>query len=175
VAGERWQQGWWQQKANNNQPATGLTKAGGGWRESVDEATTRPRRWATTNDKSVRLMKMAATKRARVDRAMVMEMSVVGDEEGEGNDEKDGVGNEGGVQQRGRWGRLQERWQRVWLASYGDEGDGDGDGDGEGDDMGDGLFWSTSNGVQSDGKLMKWCLLKNDFHLSAIIINSPLL
>ncbi len=30
------------QKANNNQPVTGSTKAGGGWRESVDEATTRP-------------------------------------------------------------------------------------------------------------------------------------
>ncbi len=38
------------EKANNNQPATGLTKAGGGWRESVDEATTLSRRWATTND-----------------------------------------------------------------------------------------------------------------------------
>ena len=30
------------EKANNNQPVTGSTKAGGGWRESVDEATTRP-------------------------------------------------------------------------------------------------------------------------------------
>jgi hypothetical protein len=29
---------------------------------------------------------MAATKRARVDRAMVMEIRVVGDEEGKGND-----------------------------------------------------------------------------------------
>ncbi len=28
------------EKANNNQPARGLAKAGGGWRESVDEATT---------------------------------------------------------------------------------------------------------------------------------------
>ncbi len=28
------------EKANNNQPATGLTKAGGGWGESIDEATT---------------------------------------------------------------------------------------------------------------------------------------
>ncbi len=41
---------------------------------------------------------MAATKRARVERAMVTTMRVVGDEEGEGNDKKDGVGNEGGVQ-----------------------------------------------------------------------------
>jgi hypothetical protein len=30
------------EKANNNQPAMGLTKAGGGWQESVDEATTQP-------------------------------------------------------------------------------------------------------------------------------------
>jgi hypothetical protein len=51
---------------------------------------------------------MAATKRARVERAMVRAMRVVGDKEGEGNDEKDGVGNEGGVRQRGRWRRLQE-------------------------------------------------------------------
>ncbi len=28
------------EKANNNQPATGLAKAGGGWQESVDEGTT---------------------------------------------------------------------------------------------------------------------------------------
>ena len=30
------------EKANNNQPATGLAKAGGGWQESVNEVTTRP-------------------------------------------------------------------------------------------------------------------------------------
>ncbi len=30
------------EKANNNQPATGLTKAGGGWQESINKATTRP-------------------------------------------------------------------------------------------------------------------------------------
>jgi hypothetical protein len=28
------------EKANNNQPAMGLTKAGGGWRESIYKATT---------------------------------------------------------------------------------------------------------------------------------------
>ncbi len=42
-------------------------------------------------------MTMAATKRARVDRAIMTEMRVVGDEEGKGNDEKDDVGDEGGV------------------------------------------------------------------------------
>jgi hypothetical protein len=45
-------------------------------------------------------MMMAATKRARVERAMVIEMRVVGNKEGKGNDEKDGVGNKGGVQRR---------------------------------------------------------------------------
>jgi hypothetical protein len=70
-------------------------------RESVDEATTRPRRWATTNDKSVRRMMMAATKRVRVERAMVTAMRVAVNEEGEGDDEKDGVGDKGGVGQRG--------------------------------------------------------------------------
>jgi hypothetical protein len=93
------------EKANNNQPVTGLAKVGGGWQESVNEATTRPRRWAMTNDKSVRQMMMAGTKRARVERAMVSAMRVAVNEEGEGNDEKDGVGNEGGMLQRGRWRR----------------------------------------------------------------------
>ncbi len=46
---------------------------------------------------------MAATKRARVERAMVMAMRVAGDEEGKGNDKKDGIGDKGGVRQRGRW------------------------------------------------------------------------
>ncbi len=49
------------------------------------------------NDKSVRRMTMAATKRARVDRAMVTEMRVVDNKEGRGDDKKDDVGDEGGV------------------------------------------------------------------------------
>jgi hypothetical protein len=97
VADEQQQQGQWRQKANNNQPAMGSTKAGGDWQESADKATTRPRRWATTNDKSVRRMTMAATKRVRVDRAMVTEMRVVGNKVGKGDDKKDDVGDEGGV------------------------------------------------------------------------------
>ena len=44
---------------------------------------------------------MAAMKRARVERVMVMAMRVVGDEEGEGDDEKDGGGDKGGVRRRG--------------------------------------------------------------------------
>jgi hypothetical protein len=63
------------------------------------------------NNESVRRMTMAATKRARVDRGMVTEIRVVGDEEGEGDDEKDSVGDKGGVQRRGRWRWLQERWR----------------------------------------------------------------
>ncbi len=69
-----------------------------------------PRRWAMMNNKSVQQIMMAATKRARVERAMVSAMRVVVNEEGKGDDEKDGVGDEGGVQQRGRWQRQQERW-----------------------------------------------------------------
>jgi hypothetical protein len=42
-------------------------------------------------------MTMAATKRARVDRAMVTEMRVVGDKESKGNDKKDDIGDKGGV------------------------------------------------------------------------------
>jgi hypothetical protein len=59
-------------------------------------------------------MMMAAKKRARVERAMVMAMRVVGDEEGKGDDKKDGVGDEGGMQRRGKWKQL----------SDGNEGDG---------------------------------------------------
>jgi hypothetical protein len=91
------------EKANSNQPVTGLAKLGGGWQESVDKVTTRPRWWATTNNKSMRQMMMAATKRARVERAMVSTMRVAVDKEGKSNNKKDGVGNKGGVQQRGQW------------------------------------------------------------------------
>jgi hypothetical protein len=59
-------------------------KTGSGWQEGVDEATTRPRRWATTNNESLRQMVMAVTKRARMARAMVTAMRVPVDEEGEG-------------------------------------------------------------------------------------------
>ena len=92
---------------HDNQPATGATKTGGGWQEGIDEATTRPRRWATTNDEGVRRMVMAVTKRARMARAMVTAMRVPVDEEGEG-----GTGHgvdEGGVRRRGRGRRRQER------------------------------------------------------------------
>jgi hypothetical protein len=51
-----------------------------------------------TINESVRWMMMAAMKRARMERAMVMAMRVVGNKEGEGDDKKNGVGNEGGMQ-----------------------------------------------------------------------------
>jgi hypothetical protein len=60
------------------------------------------------NDESVWRMMMAAMKRVRVERAMVRAMRLVGDEEGEGDDEKDRVGDKSGVRQRGRWRWLQE-------------------------------------------------------------------
>jgi hypothetical protein len=96
---------------HDNQPATGATKTGGGWQEGIDEATTRPRRWATRNDKGVRQMMMAVTKRARMARAMVMAMRVPVNEEDKGSTSH-GIGNEGGVRQRGRWRRRQEQWQQ---------------------------------------------------------------
>ncbi len=111
---------------HDNQPAMGATKAGGGWHKGVDEATTRPRRWATTNNKSMRRIVMAVMKRARVARVarvMVMAMRVPVDEEGEGGTGH-GVSNEGGVRQRGRWQWRQEQWRRGWRVSDG-KGDGD--------------------------------------------------
>jgi hypothetical protein len=43
-------------------------------------------------------MMMAATKRARGERAMVTAMRVAVNKEGKGDDDKDGVGDEGGMQ-----------------------------------------------------------------------------
>ncbi len=87
---------------HDNQPATGATKAGGGWQEGVDEATTRPRWRAMTYNKSVQRMVMAVTKRARMARAMVTAMRVPVDEDGEGGTGH-GVGDEGGMRRRGQW------------------------------------------------------------------------
>jgi hypothetical protein len=42
---------------------------------------------------------------------MVMAMRVAGDKEGKSNEEDEGVGNKGGVQQRGQWQRLLEPWR----------------------------------------------------------------
>ncbi len=108
---------------HDNQPATGATKMGGGWQEGIDEATTRPQRWAMTNGKGMRRMVMAVTKRARMARAMVTAMRVLVDEEGKG-----GTGHGidmGGVRRRGQDRRWQEQWQRGWRTSDGNEGDGD--------------------------------------------------
>ena len=113
---------------HDNQPATGAKKAGSGWRESIDEATTQSQRWATTNNKSVRQMVMAAMKRARMARAMVMAMRVPFDEEGKGGTGHD-IGDKGGVGQRGQWQRWQEQWQRGgWRARDGNRGNGNREG-----------------------------------------------
>jgi hypothetical protein len=95
---------------HDNQPAMGATKAGGGWQEGINEATTRPRRWAMTNNERVRQMVMAVTKRARMARVMVTAMMVPVDEECEGGTGHS-VGDEGGVRQRGQWQWQQEQWQ----------------------------------------------------------------
>jgi hypothetical protein len=87
---------------HDKQPATGATRTGGGWQEGINEATTQPQQWATTNNKGMQRMVMAVTKRARMARAMVTAMRVPVEEEGKGSTGH-GIGNEGGVQQRGRW------------------------------------------------------------------------
>ncbi len=108
---------------HDNQPATGAMKTGGGWQKSIDKATTRPRQWATTNNKGMRRMVMAVTKRARMARAMVTAMRVPINEEGEGGTGH-GIGNKGGVRQRGQGRRRQEQWQQGWQASDGNKGNG---------------------------------------------------
>jgi hypothetical protein len=107
---------------HDNQPVTGATKTGGGWQEGIDEATSRPRRWATKNNEGVWRMVMAVTKRARMARAMVTATRVPVNKEGKG-----GTGHgvdKGGVRQRGQGRWRQERWQRGWQMSDGNEGDG---------------------------------------------------
>ncbi len=64
--------------------------------------STRPRRWATTNDESVSAMMRATAKIARAARVMVTMKRVPGNREGKGG-KGHGVGNEGGVQRRGQW------------------------------------------------------------------------
>jgi hypothetical protein len=109
---------------HDNQPATGATKAGGGWQEGINEATRRPQRWATTYDKSVWRMMMAVTKRARMARVRVTAMRVPVDKDGKGSTGH-GVGNKGGMQQRVRWQQQQEQWRQGWWMSDGNEGNGD--------------------------------------------------
>jgi hypothetical protein len=73
-------------------------------------------------------------------KAMVMGIRVVGDKEAKGDEAGDGVGDEGGVQQREQLLWRQEQWQRGWQAIDSDKGDGDIDvddvGDGGGDEAG---------------------------------------
>jgi hypothetical protein len=88
---------------HDNQPATGATKAGSGWQEGVNEVTIRPQQWATTNNERVGRMVMAVTKRARMARAMMTAMRVVLVDKEDKGGMGHGVGDEGGVRQRGRW------------------------------------------------------------------------
>jgi hypothetical protein len=87
---------------HDNQPAMGATKTGSGWKEGVTKATTRPQWWATTNDKGMWQMVMAVMKRAKMARAIVTAMRVPVDKEGKGGTGH-GIGNVGGMQQRGQW------------------------------------------------------------------------
>jgi hypothetical protein len=108
---------------HDNQQVTEATMTGGGWQEGINEVTTRPRRWAMTNNEGVWQMVIAVTKRARMARAMLMARRVPVDEEGEG-----GMGHgieEGGVRQRGRGQRRQEQWRQGWRMSNGNKGNGE--------------------------------------------------
>jgi hypothetical protein len=55
---------------------------------------------------------------------MVMAMRVLVDKDGKGGTGH-GIGNKGGMQQRGRWQWRQDQWQQGWQASNGDKGNGD--------------------------------------------------
>ncbi len=52
---------------------------------------------------------MAVTKRARMARVMVTAMRVPVNKEGKGSTGH-GIGNEGGMRQRGQWQQGQEQW-----------------------------------------------------------------
>ncbi len=70
-------------------------------------------------------------------KVMAMGIRVVGDKEGEGNEEGNGIGNKGVVRRRERWLWQQERWRRGWQAINGNKGNSNGDGNGVGDGDGD--------------------------------------
>jgi len=68
---------------------------------------------------------------------MAMGIRVAGDEEGKRDEAGNGVGDEGGVQQRELWLWRQEQWQQGWQVIDGNKSNGDGDGGDVGDDDGD--------------------------------------
>ncbi len=70
-------------------------------------------------------------------KAMAMGIRVAGDDEGEGDEAGNGVGDEGGVRRRERWLWRQERWQQGWQTIDDDKGNGGGNGDEVGDGDGD--------------------------------------
>ncbi len=78
----------------------------------------------------------ACDKKGEGGKAMAMAIRVAGDEEGEGDETGDGVGNEGVVQRREQWLWRQEQWQQGWQVIDGDKGNGNGDGDDVGDSDG---------------------------------------
>ena len=53
--------------------------------------------------KNIELAMGACDEEGEGGKAMAMEIRVVGDEEGKGDEVGDGVGNEGGVRRRERW------------------------------------------------------------------------
>ncbi len=91
---------------SNNQLAAGMPKAGGGCQESVNDHTA----MTVTNDESLRTMMRATMKIARAARAMVTTKRVPGNREGKGG-KGHGIGDEGGVQQRGQWRQQRGRWR----------------------------------------------------------------
>ena len=147
-------------RRRNNQPSPIVATAGGGWRRErhlLNSRTSLSQRCLPSNhcvlahllahrpadnkgEKNNQLMMGACDEKGEGGKAMVMGIRVAGDEEGEGDEAGDGVGNKGGVQQREQWLWRQEQWQRGWQAIDGDKGDGDGDvvGDGCGGDEADG-------------------------------------
>jgi hypothetical protein len=68
-------------------------------------------------NKSVRRMMMAAMKRAIMERAMVTAMGVAGNKEDKGNNEKDGVGDEGGMRRRATIATRQRQTRREYNDS----------------------------------------------------------
>ncbi len=86
---------------------------------------------------------------------MVTTMRFPGNKEGKGG-KGHGVGNEGGVQQRGQWRQRQERWQQGWLGINGNEGNGDGDSNGNNAGDCDGNEAGRQQRGQGRGRQGQW-------------------
>ncbi len=96
---------------NNNQLAMGASRVGSGWQESIGNHMTmragdKEQQEHVANDEG-------SNKEGKGGKGDGDAMRVVGNEEAKGG-KSNGVGDNGGVQQRGQWQQWQKQWRQGW-------------------------------------------------------------